>query len=54
MTKLDRDVLRFIVVIALAMLLAGCDPVLLCDEIRYGNYDDGTPYEECWTYNNNN
>tara|TARA_R110001632_G_C11259984_1_gene409776 strand:- start:279 stop:443 length:165 start_codon:yes stop_codon:yes gene_type:complete len=54
MTKLDRDVLRFIVVIALAMLLAGCDPVLLCDEIRYGTNDDGSTYEECIYYYNNN
>ena len=50
MTKLDRDVLRFIVVIALAMLLAGCaDPV--CDVVVYGTNQDGTTYEECLTYN---
>ena len=50
MTKLDRDVLRFIVVIALAMLFASCDPV--CDATVDGTNDDGSTYVECLTYNN--
>ena len=53
MTKLDRDVLRFIVVIALAMLLAGCadDP---CDEEVFITNSDGSTSVECVYYNNNN
>tara|TARA_R110002167_G_scaffold13384_2_gene55832 strand:+ start:2117 stop:2296 length:180 start_codon:yes stop_codon:yes gene_type:complete len=52
MNKLDRDVLRFIVLIALAMLLAGCadDP---CDEEVFVTNSDGTTSVECVYYNDN-
>ena len=53
MTKLDRDVLRFIVVIALAMLLAGCAEAL-CDEEVFITNSDGSTSVECVYYNNNN
>jgi hypothetical protein len=52
MTKLDKYVLSFIVVAALAMLLAGCadDP---CDEEVFITNSDGTTSVECVYYNNN-